>query len=193
MIEENGINKEYNIFSNIRKVTRQIVDYLVDNNCQDLLKLLYYGNTEPLMQPDLTITDIQNMICKDPLLEDTSKKNILFQTEIDDGFSASVSQLRIEIGDIYPINAHQGAIQINFQIVVPHKQKLIVTDVSDVDDRSVAIFQELAKIFNGTVIGNLCSPMYLDRRGMQGGTTGAFREKQNKNYSGYWATFVALC
>ena len=191
-MENEYLNKEYNSFYNIRSVTRQIVDYIVENN-QNLLKLLYYGDAEPLTKSDLTISQIKEMICKDPLLEDTSKKNILFQTEIDDGLNAAVTQLRIELGNIYPINAHQCAIQINFQIVVPNKQKLIVTNVSDVDDRTVAIFQELAKTLNGTIIGNLCSPMYLDRRGMQGGTTGAYREKQNKNYSGYSVTFVALC
>ena len=193
MIEENGINKEYNDFSNIRPVTEQIINYLIDKNQQKLLKLLYYGNSIPLEQPDLTMAQMRDMICQDPLNDDTSTKNILFQTEIDDGFSASVSQLRVEIGNIYPVDAHRAAIQINFQIVVPNKQKLIVTDISRVDDRTVAIFQELAKIFNGTVVGNLCSPMYLDKKGTQGGTTGAIREKQNKNYSGYWVTFVALC
>ena len=190
-MEENCSNKQYNDFYNLRSVTRNIIDYIVENN-QNLLKLLYYGDAEPLSKDDLTIQQIQQMICKNPLVEDTTKKNILFQTEIDEGFSASVSQLRVEIGDIYPVDPHRCALQINFQIVVPNKQKLIVTDISDVDDRSVAIFQELAKTLNGKLIGNLSSVMFLDRRGTQGGTTGAYREKQNKNYSGYWVTFVAL-
>lgn len=186
------IDKEYNKFFNIRKVTWSIVDYIINNN-KDLLKLLYYGNNTPLNQPDLTNEQIRSMICKNPNEEDTSLKNILFQTEIDDGFNASVSQLRIEIGDIIPINPHQSAIQIIFQIVVPNKLKIITTEYSDVDDRTLAIFQEVAKTLNGKVIDNLCSPLYLDRKGNEGRSTGAYREKQNKNYSGYWMTFVALC
>lgn len=190
MGENHTVNK-YNDFYNLRSVTRNIIDYIVENN-KDLLKLLYYGDNEPLSKPDLTRQQIQQMICKNPLIEDTTEKNILFQMEIDEGFSASVSQLRVEIGDIYPIDAQRCAFQIVFQIVVPHKQKLIVTNISDVEDRSLAIFQELAKTLDGTLIGDLCSVMYLDRRGTMGGTSGAYRQKQNKNYSGYEVVFIAL-
>lgn len=185
------LDKNYNKYSNVRKVTWEIVDYIINNNPR-LLKLLYYKDNTPLAHQDLTIDQIKEMICKNPEVEDTSLKNILFQTEIDEGLNIAVSQLRIELGDIIPLNAHQSAIEIHFQIVVPNKQKIIVTEYSDVDDRTLALFQELSSTLNGVVLGNLCSPLYLDRKGEEGRRTGAYREKQNKNYSGYWVTFVAL-
>lgn len=189
---EENYNKDYNEFSNIRRVTSDIIDYLVENN-PDLLKLLYYTDSTPLQHSNLTTKQIQEMICKRPDIEDTSLKSILFQTEIDEGLNIAKPQLRIELGDIVPMNAHRGAILINFQIVVPNKQKIIVTEYSEVDDRSVAIFQELTKTLNGAVLGCLCSPLYLDRKGNEGRTTGAYRDtRQNKNYSGYWVTFAAL-
>lgn len=186
------VEKEYNKFYNIRKVTWEIVNTIIQNN-QNILKLLYYTNSTPLNQPDLDIDQIRNMICKDPVQEDTATKNILFQTLIDDGVTIAIPQLRIEIGDIIPLEAPRGAVEINFQVVIPNKQKIIVTDESPVDDRGLALFQEIAKTFNGTAIQYLSSPLYLDRRGNNGGSTGAYREKQNKNFSGYWITFMALC
>ena len=65
------LNKGYNKYSNIRKVTWEIVDYLINNN-KNLFKLLYYKDNTPLSNPDLTIEQIQNMICKNPEVEDTS-------------------------------------------------------------------------------------------------------------------------
>lgn len=183
---------EHSNFINVRDLTRKIVDYLFDNS-KDLWKLLYYTDSQPTFQPDLDVSQKANMICKEYMLpNDMVTKSVLFQTEIDEAFITNIPQLRIEIGDIYPYQALNAAVQVCFQIIVPNKLQIISTEFSDVDDRAFAIFTELAKTLNGTYIPESGSKgeMYMNLSAGYGRQTGAVRERNNKNYSGYWVTMI---
>lgn len=188
--------KVYNQFNPILGASRKIVDYLF-TKAPNLWKLLYYQDTQPLLQPDLTNTQKASMICKNPAIDSsTATKNILFQLDTEEGMDIAVPQIRIRVGDINPINPYQGWIEVVFRIVVPNKMGLITTEYSDVENRELAIFYELNKALNGSAITNagFNSPMFMNRSAPDGAgrKTGAFFEGQNKSYSGYWVSYSVL-
>lgn len=189
-------NNEYNEFNPIDSATKNIVDYLVLNN-ENIWKLLYYikPNVMPLSQPNLTQEQKAAMICTDPYATNNNvDKNILFQTTIDEAFSTEIPQIRIEVGDIVPIDRVRGYMYIDFQVIVPNKQDIFTASYNPVARRTDAIFRELAKTFNGVDIPNskFQSKMFLDRSSMAGRKTGAYRQQMNKNYAGRWVTFSVL-
>lgn len=190
--------REYNKFVAIDNATRCIVDYLFENNT-DLWKLLYYyqNNVLPLSQPNLTNSQKQGMICTDPYATNGNvDKSILFQTVTDEAFSTAIPQLRIEVGDIVPIDPYRGYINIDFQIVVPNKQDIFTAPYNSVARRTDAIFRELAKSLNGVQIPNsmFYSPLFLDRSAPNGAgrNTGSVRQQMNTGYTGRWVTFSVL-
>lgn len=187
---------EYNKFEAIDSATKTIVDYLVLNN-EDIWKLLYYikPNELPLSMPNLTRTQKSKMICTDPYATNENvDKNILFQTVTDEAFSTAIPQIRIEIGDIVPLDRVRAYMYIDFQIVVPNKQDIFTAPYNGVARRSDAIFRELAKTFNGIDIPNskFYSKMFLDRSSNAGRKTGAYRQQMNQNFTGRWVTFSVL-
>lgn len=192
------VEKTYNKFEAVDNATRCIVDYLFNTN-EDIWKLLYYyqNNVLPLSQPNLTAEQKQNMICTDPYaINENVDKSILFQTVTDEAFSTAIPQLRIEIGDIIPMDPYRAYMNIDFQIVVPNKQDIFTAPYNSVARRSDAIFRELAKSLNGIVIPNslFYSEMYLDRSAPNGAgrSTGAYRQQMNTGYTGRWVTFGVL-
>lgn len=191
-------NKNYNQFEALDNATRVIVDYLFNNN-EDLWKLLYYikPNELPLSSPALTPEQKRNMICKDPYATNENvDKNVLFQTVSDEAFSTAIPQLRIEIGDIVPIDPYRAYMNIEFQIIVPNKQDVFVAPYSSVARRSDALFRELAKTLNGVDIPNsmFYSKMFMDRSAGNGAgrKNGAYRQQMNTSYTGRWCTFSVL-
>lgn len=187
---------EYNDFKAIDTATKVIVDYLFSNN-EDLWKLLYYikPNELPLSKPNLTTKQKAAMICTDPYATNENvDKNILFQTVTDEAFSVAIPQIRIEIGDIIPIDRVRAYMYIDFQIVVPNKQDIFVAPYNNVARRSDALFRELAKTLNGIDIPNsgFYSKMFLDRSSNAGRKTGAYRQQMNKDFTGRWITFSVL-
>jgi hypothetical protein len=185
----------YNRYDAIDTATKVIVDYLFDNN-EDFWKLLYYiePNVLPLSQPNLTSSQKASMICVDPYaVNNNVDKNILFQTVIDEAFSTAIPQVRIEIGDIVPIDSYRAYINIDFQIVVPNKQDIFTAPYNSVARRSDAIFRELAKTLNGATIteSGFYSKMFMNRASANGSgrKTGSYRQQMNNNYTGRWCIF----
>lgn len=176
--------------------TKAIVDYLMIS-APDLWKLLYYTDKQPLIQPDLTTTQKASMICKDPETDGaTASKNILFQLDTEEGIEIGICQLRIKIGDVVWINPYQAWAEILFRIVVPNKLGLIVTNYSQVADRSLAILRELTNAIRNVAIpnSNVNSPIFINRSAPDGAgrKTGAFAEGQNTSYSGYIVSMAVL-
>lgn len=188
----------YNQFEAIDSASRVIVDFLFENN-EDLWKLLFYikPNELPLSKPKLTKKQKKEMICTDPYqVNNNVDKSILFQTVSDEAFSTAIPQLRIEVGDIVPINAYQAYANIEFQIIVPNKQDIFTAPYNNVARRSDAIFRELVKTLNGVDIPNskFYSKMFLDRSAPNGAgrKTGTYRQQMNNGYTGRWCTFSVL-
>lgn len=191
----------YNDFSPLDDITMKIVDFLV-GNAPNLWKLLYYTNPNvyPLDQPELTKKQISEMIVSMPQEmydpDVSAKKNILFQIDIDEALSVAVPQIRMEVGSVMAINSYRGFVNIDFQIIVPNKQRLFLSQYSVVADRRVAIFRELAKAFNGKFVpqSSLYSKMFINKSAPYGAgsKTGAYAKTFNKNFSGYLVTFSAL-
>jgi hypothetical protein len=190
--------KTYNEFSALDSATKKIVNYLF-YNAPDLWKLLYYFAPEdlPYSKDDLTDSQKANMIVKTPQeMYDPNvsvNKSVLFQINIDEAFSVARPQIRLEIGDITPADSYRGFAEIVFQIVVPNKQKIFISSYNDMADRSVAIFRELVKALNGKKIpeAGFYTQMFMNKSAQNGAgrKTGAFKEVQNKNYSGYYVVF----
>ena len=194
--EEN--DRRYCQFNAVDTATKTIVDYLVNNN-DDLWKLLYYTkpNVLPLEQPNLTLKQKIKMICTDVYATNNNvDKNILFQVQTGEAFQNAIPQIRIEIGDIVPIDPYRGFMYLDFQIVVPNKQDLFVASYSNVARRSDAIFRELAKTLNGVYIPNtnFNGKLFMDTSAPNGAgrRTGAFRQQMNDQYTGRWVTFSVL-
>ena len=198
VIINSNTNKDlqYNQFSGLDRANRCIVDYLF-NNAPDLWRLLYYTDKQPLFQPLLTTEQKSNMIAKDYTIDNiTTTKNILFITETDETFSVAIPQIRIDIGDVLPINSYQSAVEIIFQIIIPNKLHIIQTEYNDVATRGIAIFRELAKALNGRRIDNsgFNSPLFMNRKAPEGvgRNNGAKKIAFNKHYKGYWVSFSVL-
>lgn len=191
-------DKTYNQFEAIDNATRCIIDYLFTAN-EDIWKLLYYydKNILPLSQPNLTIEQKRNMICTDPYaINENVDKSILFQTVTDEAFSTAIPQMRVEVGDIIPMDPYRAYIDIDFQIIVPNKQDIFTAPYNSVARRTDAIFRELAKSLNGKQVPNslFYSPMFLDRSAPNGAgrKTGTVRQQMNTGYTGRWVTFGVL-
>ena len=188
---------EYNNFSPILTATKNIVNYLIDNN-EDLWKLLYYTDDGilPLEQPNLTRQQKISMICTNPYeLNDNVEKNILFQImAIDEAFSVAIPQIRIDVGDIVPMDRVRGYMLINFEIIVPNKQDIFTASYNNVAKRSLAIFQQLAQTLNGSNIpdSGFQSKMFMDRSSSAGRKTGCIPEQLSRQYTGLWCVFSVL-
>ena len=188
----------YNQFGAIDNATKVITDYLVQNN-ENLWKLLYYIDPDvlPLAERNLSVQEKAKMIATNPYeVNESVDKNILFITTIDEAFSCAIPQLRMEIGDVVPIDAYRAYMNIDFQIVVPIKQDIFTASYNNVARRSDAIFRELAKSLNGKIIpnSNFYGKMFMDKSAPSGAgrKTGAFRQVMNTNYVGRWCTFSVL-
>jgi len=188
----------YNQFGALDKATKVIIDYLVQNN-EDLWKLLYYydNNVLPLSQANLTTAQKAQMICTDPYaINENVDKSVLFQVVIDEAFTTAIPQLRVEVGDIVPIDPYRAYMNIEFQIIVPIKQDIFTAPYNSVARRSDAIFRELAKTFNGVEIpnSNFHGKMFMDRMAPNGAgrKTGSYRQQMNTSYTGRWCTFTVL-
>jgi hypothetical protein len=191
----------YNKFDALKNGIEKISDYLVQNS-QDLFKLLMYiqPTDVPLSMPDLTNAQKASMICSDALQmydsNSTTKKNIIFQINVDEAFWIAEPQLRMEIGNFYAIDSYRGYAEINFQIVIPNKQRLFTNGSNTLADRSVAITLELISKLNGKVIldSGFYTPLFINKGASNGvgRNTGAYRQTQNDGYSGYYLTFSVL-
>lgn len=201
MIENCIPNASGNHFEKIKNLPKDIVDCLF-NNSPNLWKLLYYKDPTimPLEQADLSNTQKATMICSTPTdMYDTNvsvTKNILFQMEVDEAFSASVPQIRICTGRKGKIDPYRGWCEVYFQIVIPNKQLLVLTAENSVADRSDLIVIELMKALDQKILPNsvVNSPLFMDKNAPDGTgrNTGCNRDVQNKNFSGQYLTLVCL-
>lgn len=190
----------YNKFEALKDGIKRIADYLVENS-QDLFKLLKYiePTDMPLSKPDLTSDEKAAMICSDAIsmydINSTTNKNIIFQIDVDEAFWIAAPQIRIEIGDFMPVDSYRGYANINFQIVVPNKQRLFTNGANTIADRSVAIALELIKVLNGAEIpfSSFYSNLFMNKAAPNGAgrATGVYRQTQNNGYSGYFLTLSA--
>lgn len=189
----------YNKFNPLKNGIEKISDYLVENS-QDLFKLLKYIKPTdiPLSMPDLSNSEKASMICSDALqmydTNATTKKNIIYQIDVDEAYWIAEPQVRMEIGDFIALDSYRGYAKVDFQIVVPNKQRLFTNGANTLADRSLMIALELIRLLNGAEIPNsgFYSNLYLNRSvpDSSGRATGAFRQTQNTGYSGYLLSFA---
>lgn len=189
----------YNKFNALKNGIEKISDYLVENS-QDLFKLLKYikPTDMPLSMPDLTNSEKAEMICSDAIqmydINSTTKKNIIYQIDVDEAYWIAEPQIRMEIGNFFARDSYRGYAEINFQIVVPNKQRLFTNGANTLADRSVAIALELIRLLNGAEIpdAGFYSCLFMNRGVNDGAgrTTGAFRQTLNSGYSGFFLTFA---
>lgn len=188
-------NKKVTRFDALEMACESIVDFLFESeNSANLWKLLYYTNSQPLLQPDLTNEQKRSLICKDLDQDNNSvDKGILFQLQLNEGFKSVRPQIRIMVDDINPFDAYRGSVYIVFQIIVPLNQNLIQSTFASITYRDAMIVKELSNIFDNQDIPNsgFSSPLYQNKQAQTGrGTkTGATKIIPNKNFTGYYDIF----
>lgn len=187
----------YNKFEALENGIQSISDYLVENS-QDLFKLLKYikPTDTPLSMPDLTNKEKAEMICSDAIqmydINSTTKKNIIYQIDVDEAYWIAEPQIRMEVGNIVAPDSYRGYAEINILIVVPNKQRLFTSGANTLADRSVALALELTKQLNGRIIPNseFYSNLFMNKSASYsaGRNTGIYRQRFNEHYSGYYMT-----
>ena len=170
----------YNNYAEARILPKRIVDYLFDN-VPNLWKLLYYDK-DPMNNGDLSNTEKAAMICKTSS-GDTSKYNILFQHYSNEALKDATTQIRIEISRIDSINRTDALVRVLFQVIVNNKLMVVNTDVSNVDNRAMALTQCLVEALNGLKMENLKTPLNIDFS--QDRYTGVTSVFFNSEFSGY--------
>ena len=170
----------YNNYLEARTLPKKIVDYLF-YNAPNLWKLLHYTE-DPDSKTDLTNNQKAKMICKTSN-GDTSKYNILFQHYENEAMKDATTQIRIEIMKIDGINRTDAQVRILFQVIVNNKLMIVNTNVSNVDNRAMAITQELVKALNGTFIEGVKTPINIDYSIDR--YTGVTSVMYNTEFSGY--------
>lgn len=192
---------KYNAFPALKNGISFLFDYLF-HNAPNLWKLLKYTapGDYPYLMVEPTDAEKAQMVCNDPAdyykADVVASKNVLFQKYNDEEYSVATPQVRIFFDDIVAIDSYRGFANVAFQIVVPNRQNQFNGGNVVTNDRAMDIFLTLCETLNGTEIPNspFASPLFLDRnaKDSSGRGTGAFREKQNKSYSGYMAVFSVL-
>ena len=187
----------YNKFIPLKDGVKRIADYLVANS-QDLFKLLKYiePTDRPLSMPDLTNAEKAAMICSDAIamydVNSTTKKNIIFQIDVDEAFWIAEPQIRIEIGNFMGPDSYRGYAEVQFQIIVPNKQRLFTNEANTLADRSIYIALELLRILNGAMIpeSSFYSNLFMNKSASNGAgrSTGVYRQSYKNGYSGYLLT-----
>lgn len=174
------MDNAYNNYLEARILPKRIVDYLFEN-VPKLWKLLHYDK-DPMNNDDLTSAIKAAMICKTSS-GDTSKYNILFQHYSNEALKDATTQIRIEIMRIDSINRTDALVRVLFQIIVNNKLMVVNTDVSNVDNRAMAITQCLVEALNGLQLDNLKTPLNIDfSQDRYSGVTSAYF---NSEFSGY--------
>lgn len=174
------MNNAYNSYFEARTLPKKIVDYLF-NNVPKFWKLLFY-ESDPDSSPDLTNKQKASMIAKTSA-GDTSKYNILFQHYTNEALKNATTQVRIEIMKINSLNRSDAQVRVLFQVIVNNKLMVVNTDVSNVDNRAMAISQCLVEALNGLNIEGLKTPINIDfEQDRYGGLSSMFF---NSEFSGY--------
>ena len=174
------MNNAYNNYAEARILPKRIVDYLFAN-VPSLWKLLYYDE-DPMNKADLTNAQKASMICKTSS-GDTSKYNILFQHYANEAMKDATTQIRIEISRIDSVNRTDALVRVLFQVIVNNKLMVVNTDVSNVDNRAMALTQCLVEALNGLQLENLKTPLNIDFT--QDRYTGVVSTFFNSEFSGY--------
>lgn len=120
---------------------QKIVSRLTAN--QNLLKLLYYTDKDPLSNPDLTSDQIKNEVF-DKLIRVTPSVKI-------EGSAQSVIAVRITDGFVNNSNQEYRNIVIDFEVYVP----LVSWIIKDVNFRIFAILGEIQNSLNDKTINGI--------------------------------------
>ena len=191
----------YNSFPALKNGISFLFDWLF-NNAPDLWKLLKYTapGDFPYTMPELSTAERASMVCNDPndyyKADVVANKSFLFQKYNDEEYSIARPQVRMFFDDIIAIDSYRGYANVVFQIVVPNKQNQFNGGNATTNDRALEIFLKITEALNGTPLPEtpFASPLFINKNAKDsaGKNTGAFREKQNKSYSGYFAVFSVL-
>lgn len=120
---------------------QKLVNRLLEN--QNLLKLLYYTNADPLSMPDLTKEQIQTEIFNNLIRVTPSIK-------IEDSAQSKIG-VRITDGFINTSNKEYRNIIVDFEVYVP----LVSWIIKDVNFRVFAILGEIQESLGGKIVNGV--------------------------------------
>lgn len=188
--------KPYNQYDVLKGAANQIINYLLQTN-QTIFKLLKYiePNVNPYVQDDLTFDEKVSMVSTQPYnTNESTTKNILFITEIREGFSVNIAQLRIESDEVVRTDPCHGYIKIWFQIIVPIVADVMANTTITGERRTDAICAELIGALDKVIIDDsgFVSEIYMNRNAPDnsGRDNGSYRRKANTDYVERWVCFA---
>ena len=131
----------------VGQIVSNIGNKLLENN--NLLKLIYYNESDALNKPNLTIHQIRDMIGKgsEPITQQKIYK-YPFTNKISDIVK---SELRFFVPNINPNNIYISDFYIHFQIVVHNS----IIEIEDNKIRYWNIVSEILKSLNGFDCGGI--------------------------------------
>jgi hypothetical protein len=145
MTTNDGIQQEYNKYTEFPFLSYNCISYLMQNN-EDIWKLLKYNTANALNEPNLTNAQKAALIYKGQ--EKETDFRVFFDGGQDDSWKIECGILRIYPYDIDPINWKIGNISLCLQVFCHYKVNHLVNYTTRVD----TIIQNLIETLNGADI-----------------------------------------
>ena len=145
MTTNDGIQQEYNKYTQFPFLSYNCISYLMQNN-QDIWKLLKYNTANALSETNLTNAQKAALIYKGQ--SDEMNYRVFLDSGQDNAVTEQISILRIYPYDVDPENQIVGRITMCFQVFVNYRINHLVNYTTRVD----TIIQNLIETLNGADI-----------------------------------------
>ena len=111
-------NLAYNTFEGMDEMPYKLIEHMIQHN-DNIFKLLRYNDVDALDKPNLTLSEKANLIYKGET--DSSPYRIFMQPSTDDALTNEMSQFRVYIDYIYPVNHIVSEVYFAFEILTHNK------------------------------------------------------------------------
>lgn len=173
----------YNDYLGVRKLPANIMNYLF-NNCDELWKLLYYNDS--VVGKDNVPNSKKKAMIETSSSGNSDNYQVLFQFFTGDSTSEADAQLRIQIISAESENRTDVLCRVGIQCIVENSNMIIATDVTPLDNRSLAMAQAVIKSLNGQKIESAKTPINIDKSIDR--YSGIVSYNFNSSFSGYVIT-----
>ena len=138
-------NIAYNKLQPVRGFGYKIIEQLMKDN-DDIWKLLKYNTTDALKHDFLTIEEKKSLIYKG--IGDSTDFRIFKGAFVDDSFDDQVSQLRVYLAAVEPVNRSVSTVNYALEPIVHTK----LLDLDNFEDRLEVMVQQIISTLNGKEI-----------------------------------------
>lgn len=141
------MSNEYIKFENIEKILSDIGMKIISN--KNILKLLYYNDTDVLFKSDLSQQNILEILGKG---SDPKKQQRIFKTAFNEDIAdIPHSELRFYIPSLNPENLYLSEVNVAFQLIIHNS----IWELNDNKIRVFCLLNELLSTLNGQDIRSI--------------------------------------